>query len=567
MTPATPAALEALVATQPARLHRAIRRAWLEEHPRAWLRFVRPSLFSAGFPPGPKRNLIDLLARTPPAERGRPPVAFLAEMGRGLGKSLIMRWYALARAIAGLETGLVFAGAKVERATDHTRVYLEQIPPLRARESAADPAVQRYLQTPLGYLYPTLRISGTVTSLVLHIGDRRVPVWAIGQGAATRGLVLDGTRPSLLVLDDLVTLESAHSERQTASLLDWIHGDAAGLGTEHVPAALWWATNAIAVDDAPDRAARSGRWSVVRGAVWTPHAPPPSPEKDAILAALLDQPADQPLSPDFIDAWTPALPLILGGAEPTDPDQSPWALLRLEARMGPRAFAREAMCVRLAAGEALWPMSAAHLVDLRPGAIVDVDGAIPLASCRGAVWLDPRASSAASENDYAAAAGVVLAPNGRRYVLAIEADRAKTPADQRAIYWRAVDALIRAGCTRIVGGVETNSGASLFLPAADWTADALARRARGMLAPVPEPHATTGAGKYSSDRLDRITDHIADGRIRWNRALLQTAAWSRLSRIPHDHDDDADAIERADWMLGRADNLIRSYAAHVAAMR
>jgi len=544
-----PPELAARLATAPPRLHRAILRCWLEATPRAWLRFVRPSLFSAAFPPGPKRDLVDLLATTPAAERGRPPVAYLAEMGRGLGKSLIMRWYALARALAGLETGIVFAGAKVERATDHTRVYLQHIPPLRARESGSDPAVLRYLQTPLGYLYPSLRISGTVTSLVLHLHGRRIPVWAIGQGAATRGLVLDGTRPSLLILDDLVTLESAHSERQTASLLDWIHGDAAGLGTEHVPAAIWWATNAIAVDDAPDRAARSGRWRVVRGAVWTPHAPPPSPEHDAILRALLDEPADQPLTDAFRERWTPVLPDILGGAEPTDPDQSPWALLRVEARMGPRAFAREAMCVRLVAGEALWPMASAHLVDLAAGQIREPEGTVALAACRGAVWLDPRASSAAASNDFAAAAAVVRAPSGRRYVLAIEAERARTPADQRALYWRAVDALISAGCTSIVGGYETNSGAGLFLPEADWYADAAARRARGYLSPIPEPEATTGAGKYSSDRLDRVTDHIADGRLRFARELIQSPSWSRLSRIPHDHDDDADAIERADHLL------------------
>jgi len=158
-------------------------------------------------------------------------------------------------------------------------------------------------------------------------------------------------------------------------------------------------------------------------------------------------------------------------------------------------------------------------------------------------------TAAYQRDDFAAAAAVVRAPSGRRYVLAIEAERARTPADQRALYWRAVDALISAGCTSIVGGYETNSGAGLFLPEADWYADAAARRARGYLSPIPEPEATTGAGKYSSDRLDRVTDHIADGRLRFARELIQSPSWSRLSRIPHDHDDDADAIERADHLL------------------
>lgn len=541
--------LSQLASEQPPAVARLWRRAWLLSRPWWWLVLALPDVYHSGFPDGPKLDLARAFAETPPAAPGRPPISILAEQGRGLGKTNIARGVALHRLLEGLETGLVFSGATIPEGTKHTKAILALgIPPLRASERPSDPVVRRWVESPLGSLYPGLRQSGSVTELVLHLDGRAMPIWVIAPGSSTRGKELSGIRPSLAICDDLVTLEAATSEAQAAQIVEWVEDDVRGLGTTRCPAAIWWLGNAIAAGDSLDLAAASGRWKVVRGAVWSPHAPPPSPEKKALLAALLALPTGAPIPEEVRVEWTPRLPALLGGAVPTDPDTDPLELLRQEALTGERAFARAFMCVRLSPGSSLWPMAEAHAFRVENGAIIEPEGRFPLAACKGAVWLDPRGSEAGDHGDFAAAAAVVRAPNGRRYVLAIEAGRVRKH-EQRVLYWRCVDALIAAGCSAIQGAYETNGGAELAFGEA-WEEDARARRARGLPAPIPAGM-SSGAGKYSTERLDRVTDHIADGRLRFRDLLRQSQSWLRMSRIPHDHDDDADAVERADWLLTR----------------
>ena len=526
---------------------RGLLRTWLAAHPLARLRYLRPSLFFSGFPVGPKRALAEAFATTPAAVPGRPPIAILGEQGRGLGKTQIARWSALARALEGEENGVAFFGASAPDAQKHTAAIIKDIPTLRASESPSDSTVRAWVRSPMGSLYPTLRVEGGVTAPILHLAGRRIPLWARGRGGSTRGLELDGIRPSLVVLDDLVTLEAATSEKQAADHLKWVHDDAANLGTQAIPAAVWWIGNAIAAGDSLDLASASGRWHVVRGTVWTPHAPPDCAAKRGLLADLLVLPQHLAIPDELVAKWAPRLADILAGAYPTDPDQDPLALLRLEALMGPRAFARACMCLRLAEGEALWPMDRAHLVRVENGRLLWPTGpAVPLSSCRGAVWLDPRGSESADANDFAAAAGVVVAPDGRRAVLAIEAERCPK-ARQRELYWLAVDALLGLGVRSVVGGYETNNGANLAFDA-DWPEDARKRRERGLQAPIPAG-VNSGAQKYGPERLDRVTDHIGDGRLAFLASLYQGASWRRMAAMPGGHDDDGDAVERADNLL------------------
>lgn len=526
---------------------RGILRTWLAAHPLALLRFLRPSLFFSGFPAGPKRDLALAFAATPRADPGRPPIAILGEQGRGLGKTQIARWSAVARALEGEEQGVAFFGASAPDAQKHTAAIIKDIPALRAAESPSDATVRAWTRSPMGSLYPTLRVEGGVMAPILHLAGRRIPLWARGRSGSTRGLELDGIRPSLVVLDDLVTLEAATSEKQAADHLKWVHDDAANLGTQAIPAAVWWIGNAIAAGDSLDLASASGRWNVIRGTVWTPHAPPDSAHKRDLLADLLALPQHLPIPDELIAKWAPRLTEILAGACPTDPDQDPLALLRIEALMGPRAFARACMCLRLAEGEALWPMDRAHLVRIDGRELVWPDGERALLSaCTGAVWLDPRGSESADANDYAAAAAVVRAPSGRRACLAIEAERCPK-ARQRELYWLAVDALFGFGVRSVSGGYETNNGANLAFDA-DWPVDAKKRRDRGLQAPIPAG-VNSGAQKYGPERLDRVTDHIGDGRLAFLAALYQGASWRRMAAMPGGHDDDGDAVERADNLL------------------
>lgn len=567
VSPLSYAALSRAAAEQPPAVSRLWRRAWLLSRPWRWLVLALPDVYHSGFPDGPKRDLIRAFAETPAAAPGRPPISVLAEQGRGLGKTNIARGVALHRLLEGLETGLVFAGATIPEATKHTKAILALgIPPVRASERPSDPAVRRWLASPLGSLYPDLRYTGSVTEIVLHLDGRAMPIWTIAPGSSTRGKELSGTRPSLAICDDLVTLEAATSETQAAQIVDWVEDDVRGLGTTRCPCAIWWLGNAIASGDSLDLAAASGRWKVVRGAVWTPHAPPRSPEKSALLAELLALPTTSGIPESLIEAWTPRLPSVLQGATPTDPDTDPFELLRQEALTGERAFARAFMCVRLSPGASLWPMSEAHLVRVENGMIIEPEGKTPLAQCKGAVWLDPRGSEAGDHGDYAAAAGVVRAPSGRRHVLVIEAGRVRKH-EQRALYWRCVDELLQLGCASITGSFEGNFGAD-FAFGEEFGKDAVARRARGLPAPVPTSLKTPSSlHKYSTERLDRVTDHIADGRLRFRDDLTRSESWRRMALIPQGHDDDADALERADWLLTRDQNLITSYAAAIAAMR
>ena len=542
---------EALKAARSPATVRLLRRAWLLHRPWWWLVETQPKVYRHGFPDGPKLELARAFASTPPSADYRTPAAILVEMGRGLGKTKIARGMALHRLIEGLEAGLAFAGSRLDDATDATKEILALgIPPLRGNERPSDPTVQAWLSSEMGALYPSLRIEGSVTSLILHFEGRRLPIWTIAPGASTRGRVLGDVRPSLVIADDLVTLEAATSEQQAARIVEWVADDARGLGGTYSPASVWWLGNAIAAGDSLDLAARSARWHVVRGTVWSPHAPPASPEKRQLLAELLAVPPQDPIPLDLRERWGPVLSMILAGAAPTDPDIEPMALLRQEALTGERAFARAYMCERLASGEALWPMDRATLVDLDRGHVIEPEGRTSLAGARGAVWLDPRGSQEGERGDFAGAAAVVRMSSGRRIVVYVAGERCRK-AEQRAIYWRGVDALLALGVSNITGGYETNNGAGLAFDD-DWRTDAQERRARGLPAPVPTGTASR-SGKYGAERLDRVTDHIADGRLRFARSLYMSPSWIRMSRMPHDHDDDGDAVERADHLLGEHD--------------
>lgn len=548
--------------------HRRKIRAYLNDAhtalPELW-----PTRFRWGFPPGAARSSI--LARylqTPPVRPDRPPFRLLVEGARGLGKTEIAREVALHRLLLGDETGVLFVGRTPPDSAAHVRYILDTIPPVRLREPPDDSRVRKWVDSPLGALFPDARVSGGVEHAAIHVHGRLAHVWSRAPGGSIRGLNERGVRPSLVIADDLVTLEAALSPTQTETLRNVLDDDIGGLGTLETPVAIWLLGNAVAQGDLLDKLATSGKWLVERAPSWAPSIPPDSPEKLELLRLITAADATEDQARGYLDVNRDA---ILRGCRPTAPEVDPYTLLRLEAVLGARAFRQSFQCERTAAADRLWAMERAPLVEVRDGRVIWPDGApeMVLAGCRAGVWLDPRGSDDADRNDYAAMALVVREPGQqdrvRRAVLRVDLARCRA-VEQRAMLWRIFDHAVALGIPtkNIRVGYETNNAAKIahedFLQE-----DLRARRQAGKPAPANGIGGEwSSKGKLDIERIGRLEGPIEARRIGFHRDLLNTEAWQQCARLPHgEHDDAPDAIERADALTEIGDSM----AARMRALR
>jgi len=530
-------------------------RQQLRDDPGAALPRLDPVRFSGGFDPaGPQAAVLRAYHDTPPVGPGRTPYQVLVEGYRGLGKTEIAREMALQRLLDGSEVGVLYVGRTPPDGAAHVASYLDRIPPLRRREDPRDPAVATWRVSPLGRLYPDARITGGVEHAEIHVSGRVAHVWSRPAGGSIRGINVGGVRPSLVIPDDLVTLEAALSAKQTATLTAIVDDDIGGLGTISSPIAIWLLGNAIAQDDLLDRAARSGRWRVVRVAAWTPHLPPQSAEKNELLRLLCAPGGEEPA----LAYYAAHEAAILGGARPTDPSVHPLILLRIEAARGTAAFRRAYQCERLAADDRLLPMERAVLVERRGHELLYPDGTrLDLATCRAGIWLDPRGIEDAARGDFAAVAICVREPGApdraRRAVLDVQMERCSA-SGQRAMLWEMLDRAlswgIRPGSIRL--GYETNNAAKLAHETF-FDQESRARRAAGLHTPAIEG-SWSSKDKYGIERIGGLEGPILTGRLAFAAHLRTSEAWTQLERAPHaDHDDAPDAIAQADGLTATID--------------
>lgn len=537
---------------------RALRRD-LREDAASVLPRLDPVRFRWGFPPdAPRTSILAHYLRTPPVCPGRRPYRLLVEGARGSGKTEIAREVALHRLLDGAETGVLYLGRTPPDSAAQVRPYLSRLPPLRRSDDPNDPRLRDWLASPLGRLYPSARITGGVEHAAIHVEGRIAHVWSRAPGGSIRGLNERGVRPSLVIPDDLVTLEAALSTRQTDSLEAILDDDVGGLGTVDCPVAIWLLGNAVAQGDLLDRAAASGRWTVCRAPSWTPTIPPDSPHKRELLRLLTSRDAT---AEDGVRYLGQHRDEVLQGCRATDPAVEPIYLLQIEAAIGTRAFRRAYQCERLSSDDRLLAMDRAVLVDIIDGDLhwTHPDGAkagppVLLSSCRAGIWLDPRGIEDAARGDWAAVALCVREPGpadrARRACLRIDLARCNS-RDQRAMLWTAFDHAVDLGIPvrNIRVGYETNMSAKLahetFL-----AADIIERRAQKALTP---PAGIEGAwsskGKCDIDRIGGLEGPIESGRFGFARTLQGTEAWRQHERLPHgDHDDAADAVAYADGL-------------------
>lgn len=528
----------------------ALARSWMEAHPAFWLGTCLPEIFSQPFGEGaPRTQLLDALTAMAPASGppDYPRSQVYAEMGRGLGKTSVIRGLLLWMLLSGRHDAAVVVGEKAKSAEEATQGILRLFPTVsgeKSGEQAGDPRIRSYHETPLGMWYPDARVSGGVERLELHLGERRTAiVWAAGAESQIRGRLAGHRRPTVAILDDIITGATAWSDAVTEKRLTRLIGDEVRyLGSQLPPRPchVVLAGNAYRSRDLGERIAADQSWQVIRGSVWVDAAGAPSagpPQSDA-KTAVLELLRDPALT--VAERAARAAPLItaalLQGHRPADPvTHTALALLAAEAADGTRAYLRAACCVRAADGTALWPWaSVRRLATVDPREVRSVG-----------IWLDPRYSADAERNDFAAAAAVGRLSDGRRVVLAVEEARC-SPLEATALYWRAVDrAAALAPWASLTGGCEANGGVKAYL-AADFDRDATARAARGLPAPVPELIFSTQK-KTGPDRLERLSGPIERGDLLILAGALSPEAERQCEVLGTDYHDDApDAIERAD---------------------
>lgn len=165
---------------------------------------------------------------------------------------------------------------------------------------------------------------------------------------------------------------------------------------------------------------------------------------------------------------------------------------------------------------------------------------VSLRDCDIAVWLDPIPPSAAGKDSAALAVAARERSTGQRFVLSCRLGR-WTPSAQRAAMWAAFE---RWG-SRARYGYESNVFASLFDD--DFRREREQRKAEG------KPHNMDVRGHASTEnKVERITSMepaTVNGWVEFDVGLSPEVL-GQFDDLPNGaHDDGADAIERADWLL------------------
>ena len=537
-----------------------VQRARRDLHPddsaallRAWFATHREELILACFPDetrwGNRARSRAVLQRrfreVPPAEPGRIEYRICEEMYRGCAKTASARFEVLTRLIYGMEYGALFVNHTAPMATPHSDAIQAFIPRKNARSPSGS--------APLLTLFPGLCYSGSVTDWVLHVphlpglNDRPhdAPVFAGGISGNLRGFLSGFTRPTMLVLDDIETADSARSPSERESVWRAVTEEAAGIAPQDVGLFTLMLCNALAVDDAGQRAEQSPGWIHDRVAVW--HRPPDESGLVRELEALWHA---TPGSPEQRNAAVEAHPRaaeVETLATMDDPDRSVLWALCLRWSEGRRAFARNRECLRTSHGERTFDPDRILLCELGRE-VVRADGSrVPLSALTISIWLDPRFSKNEKKNDFAAVVAVGKDAGGMLFTLDADLKRDRGTAS-RARVWSMLDRLISLGADprKVKLGYETNGGSEGTYEET-FDADIEQRRRAGLFAP-PISGAWSDGAKL--DRIETMEDPMHAGRWQVAKHLVGSECWTQLLSVPHgQHDDGPDAIERAGKML------------------
>lgn len=546
----------------------AIMRAWYAPRERLaeWLCAVLPPRWiRLGFHAQARARLLARLSSIPPAYPIRPGVNVAFEGYRGCGKTAIGRWWLLHSLVYGheLEATLLDRtpreGHQHSEALHHPSILLEH----RARPKADD--VAAYASTPMGRLYPGLEWSGSVESWQLHVppllgatddgADPRVVLRGVAGSGAIRGQS-STERPTVVIANDLETIDSARSPLKRATLWNKLETEVMGLGPNDTGLAVVMFGNALLDDDAMDRARANG-WTYDRIGIWS--GPPPE-DRGLVrdLHALFDSfpKGDERAREEAVrEAAAPHANALAALTPPTDPALSQLDVLLKWWALGDRSARRVLACDRISKDERTFDLEKVrtHLCRIEAGALIRGDGSrVPLAALDLVIWLDPRTSKNADGNDFAAVVAVAKDPEGRLFTVDADLQRV-SGVQQRARVWAMLDACLSRGflISRVRIGYETNNG-SEQAHEEPFATEVTDRRKQGLAALVPEGHRTPSV-QAKLDRIETMEAPLHSGRWQIAAHLVDAELWHQLAGCPHaQHDDGPDAMERAGWMHGNA---------------
>lgn len=518
---------------------------------RAWFASHREELILACFPEetrwgnraGSRAVLQRRFREVAPAAPGRVEHRVCEEMYRGCAKTASARFEALVRLIYHLEHGALFVNHTAPMATPHSEALQAFIP----RANARSPTGNALLLS----LFPGLTYTGSVTDWTMHIphlpglNDRAhdAPVFAGGISGNLRGFLSGFVRPTMLILDDVETADSARSPSERESVRRAITEEAAGIAPQDIGLYSLMLCNALALEDAGAFAESDPGWIHDRVAIWQR-----APEETSLvreLEALWHATAGPPAAKNAAVAAHPCAAEIETLAVMDDPDRTVLSALCLRWSEGRRPFARNRECLRTSHGERTFEAQRILLCDL--GAeVIRADGSkVALSALHLSIFLDPRFSKNEKKNDYAAIVAVAKDGKGVKYTLDGDAQRDRGTATRMRM-WAMLDRLLALGADprKIKMAYETNSGAEGTYEE-PFDADIAERRRVGKFAP-------TVTGRYSPstriklDEIEAMEDPLHSGQWQIARHLVDTIGWHQLLAVPHgQHDDWPDAMKHA----------------------
>ena len=449
------------------------------------------------------------------------------EAPRGLAKTMFLKLLILRAITYNHEPYVMWLGGSVDEAvkeTRHIRAYLEA-------------PSESYLQ-----LYGQPTVKGTDKDWTVSIGGRpaiKVSTRGIPRGRV-RGSNYNGQRPTLIVGDDIEHPDSVRNPRLRDTLTTYINSDVRNAGPKE--GGLLWVQfgTRLSQDSQTARAARDPAYlsrrfqSVIRwpssSALW---------QQCRDLWCDLSDPDRQETARRYYERHRLEMD---AGAEVLDEVAQPlYSLYTLLWSKGWYSFLADYQNDPSDPTRQIFYPHQWKRCSWSSGIIETSSGhRVRLSSCTVAVWLDPRASSEVTRNDFAAIAIAAKDEHGYCYVLRVEMHREST-AGQLARLWAVFDLV----GPRALYGYEQNGFQIMMGQEFERQRDE--RRLAGRSFQCRLRGYTSTESK--ADRIASMAPRIDNGWIEFESAIGQDVLEQFREFPTATHDDAPDAVERALWLL------------------
>lgn len=450
---------------------------------------------------------------------------------RGVAKSTLESWAKVIHAVVyGLEAFVAIGAAGFALSTDLVE-DLHRV--FRSPEAYSD----------LHRDYGPIICSGPKTKFFVRAqGQGECKIMALSMGGEFRGPKSDGTRPTLIILDDAEHPKRVMSAKGREYTWSYLTKDILKAGRKgtifRVVGTILHADSMLA--------------KLMKSPGW----------KTRTWKALLSWPTDMALWAeakliwsnlsnddrvvDAIAFYEAHKPEMDAGAEVVWPEEeSLWDLMVLWWEDAPSFFSEKQNQPRDPARQRFDPgqfrkcrFDGSEIHQLGPSG--QVVRSVPLSQCKLAAWLDPAVGKEAGKNDFWCLAFGAIDPDGWRYLLTTVMQRSRS-SQQRNAVWALFEKY-----PETIFGVEDNGFQALF--GDDFERERRERKAAGKPWRIKIKGYTSTVNKIA--RIDCLETPLMEHG--WLQVSERTPGivLGQFRDFPHaSHDDGPDAIERMDWLL------------------